>query len=151
MKRLDSIADSMDMSLSQLREMVKDREAWRAAVHGVAKRPRSRERRNLHPHLRSQSSWTQPKRPVTSHFPWFAKDCFCWSPPPKIADSGGRTEPKSSPIKRFTRARAVCRLEKMDPRKTMQPGTEAGKQQPPTRHLPSPAGPRNYAKRWTGG
>ena len=38
MKRLDSIADSMDMSLSQLREMVKDREAWRAAVHGVAKR-----------------------------------------------------------------------------------------------------------------
>ena len=37
MRRLDSINDPMDMSLSELRELVMDREAWRAAIHGVAK------------------------------------------------------------------------------------------------------------------
>ena len=38
MRWLDGIADSVDMSLSKLRKIVKDREAWHVAVHGVTKR-----------------------------------------------------------------------------------------------------------------
>ena len=59
MRWLDGITDSMDMSLSELREMVMDREAWHAAIHGVAK---SRTR---------LSDWTELN--VNGGLPWWLR------------------------------------------------------------------------------
>ena len=46
MRWLDDIMDSMDVNLSELREMVRDREAWRAAIHGVRKKSDTTEQLN---------------------------------------------------------------------------------------------------------
>ena len=48
---MDGIFDSTDMSLSKLLEIVKDREAWRAAVHGVAKSQVRLKRLSIHPYI----------------------------------------------------------------------------------------------------
>ena len=98
MRWLDGITDSMDMSLSELRELVMDREAWRAAVHGVAK---SQTQLSDWTEL----NWTVPEYPTTTfayvayrffepRLPWWlnSKESAC-----NAGDSGSVTQSGRSP------------------------------------------------------
>ena len=74
---MDDITDSMDMSLSKLQELVMDREAWRVAVHGVAKsctRLSDRTELNL-PSWGIQPTWFPFQMKEPRKFPWSQKRC----------------------------------------------------------------------------